>query len=178
MVGSPEFSSILDVESLGPAAQRVHLEADSDQRAALSDRFGVLSIESLAGDFIVERTDGGTLIRVRGKVSAKLTQACVVSGAPVAAEIEEIVDERFASDVESADEVEFSMEDEDPPEPIVDNGIDLGEIAAQYLGVAIDPYPRLPDAEIPPEYRVEDGESGESGQNPFGMLRTLKRNDE
>ena len=178
MVVSPEFSSVLNVELLGPAAQRVHIEANCEQRAALADRFGVTSIESLAGDFIVERIGGGAVIRVRGKISAKLTQACVVSGAPITAEIEESVDERFAPDVEAADEVEFTMEDEDPPEPIVDNGIDLGEVAAQYLGVAIDPYPRLPGAEIPSEYRVEGEESADSGQNPFGVLRALKRDEE
>lgn len=178
MDNTPEFSSVLDVESLGPAAHRIHLEADPDQREALSIRFGVRSIESLTGDFIVERAGSGGRIHVLGKVSATLTQDCIVSGEPVVAEIEENIDERFAPGVELAEEVEFTLEDEDPPEPIDDNGIDLGEIAAQYLGVAIDPYPRLPDAEIPSEYQVEVEEAEESGQNPFRVLTNLTREEE
>lgn len=175
MTEEPEFSRALNVESLGEAAKRLRLEADEAERAAVARRFDLLSLDSLVGDLIVDRVADSDLIRVHGRVAATLTQACVVTGKAVEETISEPVDERFGGADASEAEVDLSIDEEDPPEPIVGGEIDLGEIVAQYLGVAMDPYPRAPDAEIPPEYQVEDEDPRESRRNPFEVLSNLSR---
>ena len=41
---------------------------------------------------------------------------------------------------------------EDPPDPIVDGKIDLGALAAEFLALGLDPYPRKPGVAFdPPE---------------------------
>ena len=100
-----EFSSILNVETLGDVAKRIHLDAGDVERAALAERFELVSVDSLTGDLIAERIKGGDLIRVRGRMAAAITQSCVVTGASVAAVIEENIDERFGPPHETVEEV-------------------------------------------------------------------------
>ncbi len=61
----------------------------------------------------------------------------------------------------------------DPPEPIVNGFIDLGQLAAEFLVLGLDPYPRKPGAEfIPPELVVDPEE------HPFAALKALKEADQ
>ena len=173
-----EFSKKMQVETLSEAAKRVRLEANDAERTALAARFQLVSVESLVGDLIVERIKGSELIRVRGRMSAEIVQSCVISGEAVPASIEESVDERFGPAGETDTEIEVTLEEEDPPEPIENGEIDLGEIVAQYLGVAIDPYPRAPGAEIPQQYQAEEDDMIETRKNPFEVLSSLKREGE
>jgi uncharacterized metal-binding protein YceD (DUF177 family) len=170
----PEFSHLLKVETLGEVAKRVRLDAAAKERVALATRFELVSVESLTGDLIVERIKGGDLVRVRGRTAAEFTQSCAVTGVPIASKIEEIVDERFTPTVETENDVEITLDAEDPPEPFINGEIDLGEVIAQYLGVAIDPYLKAPGAEIPQQYQPEEDEIPATRKNPFEVLTTLK----
>lgn len=178
MDSQPEFSRMLEVETLGEVAKRIRLEAAEEERARLARRFDLVSVESLTGDLIVERIKGSDLVRVRGRVAAQITQSCAVSGVPIAATVEETVDERFAATVEIENDVEITLDGEDPPEPFLDGEIDLGEVAAQYLGVGIDPYLKAPGAEIPQQYQPEEDDVSEVRKNPFEILSTLKPTEE
>ena len=42
------------------------------------------------------------------------------------------------------------MDDEDAPDPIVDGQIDLGALAAEFMLLGLDPYPRKPGVEFAP----------------------------
>ena len=172
-----EFTKILQTESLGDSAKHVRLEANSDERAALADRFELRAVESLVGNLIIERIKGSELIRVRGRISAEISQACVVSGKIVVSTIEERVNERFGQSNKTGFEVELSVE-EDPPEQIENGEIDLGETIVQYLGVAIDPYPRAPGAEIPQQYQLEMETDVEIRKNPFEVLTSVRYEDD
>ena len=172
-----EFTKILQTELLGDSAKHVRLEANSDERAALADRFELRAVESLVGNLIIERIKGSELIRVRGRMSAEISQACVVSGKIVVSPIEERVNERFGQSNKTGFEVELSVE-EDPPEQIENGEIDLGETIVQYLGVAIDPYPRAPGAEIPQQYQLEMETDVEIRKNPFEVLTYVRYEDD
>ena len=147
---------MLQVGSLGGTAKRVRLEASSDECVALANRFELCSIDSIVAELIIERIKGGEMIRVLGRMCAKISQVCVVSGETVVATIEENVDERFG-----------------PPDE-TDAEVDLGETIAQYLGVAIDPYPRVLGAEIPQQYQVEEGPVAKMRRNPFEVLASVQ----
>ena len=57
----------------------------------------------------------------------------------------------------------------DPPEPIENGIIDLGRLATDALYLAIDPYPRKPDAVFEPLVEAADPED-----HPFAALKALK----
>jgi hypothetical protein len=66
--------------------------------------------------------------------------------------------------------MEIGPGDIEPPEPVIGEAIDLGELVAQYLSLAINPYPRAPDAEAQADqYRADPQRDG-----PFAVLSKLR----
>jgi hypothetical protein len=130
----------------------VVIEADEAQCAALAKAHGLLSIESYRVDLLVTawKRHG---VKVAGKVEADITQACVVSLDPVEAHIEEEVEGLFLPDDSklgrlgfgSGGEIMIDADGPDAPELFSGDTIDVGELAEQFFGLAIDPYPRKPD---------------------------------
>ncbi|MEM6491718.1 MAG: DUF177 domain-containing protein, partial [Pseudomonadota bacterium] len=58
----------------------------------------------------------------------------------------------------------------DAPEPVDGDAIDLGELAAQALSLALDPHPRAPDAPDDASYAEADS----APPSPFAKLAVLK----
>jgi uncharacterized metal-binding protein YceD (DUF177 family) len=121
---------------------------------------------------------------VRGRIDADVVQSCVVSLAPVPAQVTEEFEAFFTQNPERAalsEEITFAPDEQDPPELIEDGTIDLGELAAQHLSLALDPFPRAAGAEIPAAYGggavdaaidAADGGAGEEGRyHPFADLQ-------
>jgi hypothetical protein len=118
----------------------------------------------------------GGRVRVAGRVRARIGQICVVSLDPIENVIDEPIDLIFAppeqipvlSDL--VDEAaERDAEIPDPPEPIENGIIDLGRVATDALYLAIDPYPRRPDAIFEPPIEVTD-----PSDHPFAALKALQ----
>lgn len=170
---APEFSrrvQAIDVPRLG---RDYTVTAEAAERGKLAVRFGLIGIDSLVGDFTVKSVGAGPLIRVEGRIRASVTQRCVTSLKPVPATVDERINAEFGPDEADLD-VELTLEDEDPPEAFDNGAIDLGELAAQHLSLALDPFPRAEDAAI------DTGELGEgitvdAPNNPFAVLAALKR---
>ena len=74
-------------------------------------------------------------------------------------ELSDLVDDAAESDVEIPD----------PPEPIENGVIDLGRLATDALYLAVDPYPRRPDAVFEPPVVVANPED-----HPFAALKALR----
>ena len=144
----------------------VRLEADAAQRASLAEAHGLLSVERYVAELLVTpwRRNG---VKVSGRVEADITQACVVSLDPVAAHIDEPVEGLFLPQesrrgregFEGGGEVLLDADGPDSPETFSGDTIDVGALAEQFFGLAIDPYPRRPDVSLGME---DDGEAGES----------------
>ena len=170
----PEFSRPVAVDALAPGesiARRI--EADAAERAALCERLDLISLDSLAADIELRRLGRGGLILAEGRIEADIVQRCVATLGPVPAHVGESFEERYApEDYEPPEE----QEDDDLPEPFDGHEIDIGELATQILSLAMNPWPRAPDA--PPEPLLA-GESGESGKRrPFeGLAEMLKKPD-
>ena len=62
------------------------VEAEEAERTALARRFGLVAIDRLAAELALSRD--GDEVAVDGTLSAQVTQACVATGEPLAAEIE------------------------------------------------------------------------------------------
>ncbi|MBP0446859.1 DUF177 domain-containing protein [Roseomonas sp. SSH11] len=159
-----EFSRSLRPATIGAEGRQERLEAGPEERAALAARLGLISLDSLSAE--LELTPApGSVLRVRGVMRAEVVQACVVTLEPVPQRIEETLDWRILpSGEEPSDELDDGP-DEIESEP--DGSVDVGEALAQSLSLALDPYPRAPDAQLPAEAKDEAG-------SPFAALQGLK----
>jgi uncharacterized metal-binding protein YceD (DUF177 family) len=166
---TPEFSRPYRIDTIGDRPRRIEIEANEEERTALARRFGLLGIDRLAADLTVHREASG--IVAEGRVEAAVGQACVVTGEPVPATINEAVALRFVEeDAPAEEEVELSGDALDTM-PIEGGTIDLGEAAAETMALALDPFPRAPGAE---EALREAGVLREEEAGPFGALAGLK----
>jgi hypothetical protein len=187
MTSATELKSLFTVQlsAIGSDGEggRHEWEADADQRAALAARFGCVEIPRLQIESTITplRKDG--YFRVRGVVSTRVVQTCVISLAPVATDIEKrlelILCPEFTGD---ASNHEFDDEQDQDYETYKGNTVDLGEICAIELALALDPYPRAPGvsvADLGPgggDNGFEVSEEDQVGRyKPFETLATLKR---
>jgi len=65
-------------------------------------------------------------------------------------------------------------EGEDPPEELTEGRIDLGEMVAQQLAVALDPYPHAPGAGEEGEASDQDEAREGKTASPFATLAQLR----
>ncbi len=140
---TPEFSRPVRVDTIGDAAREMIVTADEAERAALAKRFGLLAIAALEGKFSFRREANG--IVVTGRVTAAATQACSITGDPLATRLDEEARLRFVDETEEGEEIELDDEAIDVL-PIEGGAIDLGEAAAETLALSLDPFPRGPNA--------------------------------
>lgn len=173
---SQEFSRFVEADSVGTHRMERRIAANPEERAALAKRFDLIGIDRLEASFSLKRAGTG-VIHVSGAVEAEVTQACVITLAPVPAKIAESFSADFADEDRRrpADE-ELAFDADDPPEPIRNGHIDLGELAAEQLALALDPYPRAPGAAIPAQFTPDDAveEIEEQPVNPFSILKKSK----
>lgn len=163
----PEFSRPFGVERVGHGGKTVNLTAEEAECRALAGRFGILAVDSLTARLTVRAV--GPLFLVEGRLSARVVQSCVVTLEPVAAAIEEAFQVTFGANTPVDDqEVVIDLDAEDPPDPIIDGHIDLGEVVAEHLALALDPFPRAPGAQF-----VAPGD--DEPANGFAALAALRK---
>ena len=148
------------------------LEPDTAERATLAARFEIVRIEAMRGEMRCERD--GVAINAHGRLTARIVQACAISGEDLAVAIDEPLTLRFvpATAVTAAeDEIEL---DADALDEISYEGtaFDLGEALAQSLALAIDPFATGPEAD---RVRREFGLDAPERTGPFAALAALKR---
>lgn len=166
---TPEFSRTYRLDALG-IDRAVEIAAEPEERAALVKRFGLQSLDLLSATATLHPVATG--IEAKGHIKAAAVQSCVITGDPVPAKIDQPFLIRFVAEdmAPSGEEVELDADDCDIMEH---DGqmIDLGEAVAQTLGLALDPYPRAPDADT----RIKAaGILSEEEAGPFGALAALK----
>jgi Large ribosomal RNA subunit accumulation protein YceD len=150
-------------------------EANEAAREAMAKIASLREILAASASFDVSLKSGGR-VHVTGRVRARIRQVCVVTLDPIENEIDEPIDLTFApveqiprlSDLVD-DSAESDEEIPDPPEPITDGVIDLGRLATDALFLAVDPYPRRPDAVFEPTPEIIDPDD-----HPFAALKALK----
>ena len=171
---SENFSCRLNLDRVHDG-ERIDLVASDIERADIAQRIGLVSLERLAAHCVLDRKgigDQAGSIRARGRIKASLTQACVATGEPMPAYIDEAFELHFQPEPtrEPDDEIELSGDELDV---IFHDGlaIELGEAIADTLAVTLDPYPRGPNAEVALQ---EAGVLSEEQAGPFAALAALK----
>lgn len=136
----------------------------------LAERIGVEAIAELEAELDVRRWLDGC--EVRGWFRAEVTQVCGVTLEPFPQTLRGRVELRLAPPgspnlpSEGAGEVEIDLESPDPPEPLEGDQVDLEAILVEHLALAVDPFPRRPDA-------VFEWSPGLDETSPFSALRGL-----
>jgi uncharacterized metal-binding protein YceD (DUF177 family) len=169
MTPNPEFSRPHRLDRIGAGDSDVHVEATPEERAALAKRFRLVAIDGLTADFTLHRDAVGVV--ARGTLKGAVVQSCVATAEPVPASIEESFALRFLPEgTPEGDEVELSSEECDTMF-FQGSAIDLGEAAAETLALALDPFPRAPNAD---DILREAGVVREDEVQPFTAFSVLK----
>ena len=171
MNSAPEFPLVV---TLADAAhgRDISVEADVEARSRIAERLGLAALDRFAVTAAIRAVAGG--IAAKGEVRADVVQHCAATDLPVPAKLTEPFDLRFLRDIDAPvsedEEIEISSEDLDLL-PLEGDRIDLGEAAVQTLSLALDPFPRHPDAD---RILAEKGVLSEEAAGPFAALAKLR----
>jgi uncharacterized metal-binding protein YceD (DUF177 family) len=170
----PEFSRPVAVDTLGEGPRAVTMAADEAERVALAARFGLIAIDSLEAEAQVRRE--GAILFASGRLRGVAIQICVATAEPVPARIEESFSLRLEPEGEPGEEMELGEDDLDVI-GYSGNAIDLGELVAQGFALALDPFPRVADADTVLRaagvLSEEEAEAARQAANPFAALKGL-----
>jgi uncharacterized metal-binding protein YceD (DUF177 family) len=140
-----EIERIIDLDRLARAGTALEIVASDGECRALTKRFGFLGLQGFTARVTVDLQLGDQVV-VEGRLRGKIVQACVLSLEPVTQELDDAFRIVFKKDLaEERDpdsgEAVFNAQ-VDAPEPLTGNMLDVGEIVAEQLSLAAEPYPR------------------------------------
>ena len=178
-----ERNYILNVSDLHSVEREIQIDAGPEECAAIAGRFGILRIESFNAlcTAALWRRKG---VCLKGRIRAQLEQSCVITLEPVPEDIDIPFKAFFwpaqhageLPDPGLSGEVFSDILSDDSPELFENDEINAGEAVLEYFALAIDPYPKKPDAST-----VQDREKPEekaSAPSPFLVLKGLKNGGE
>ena len=144
-----EFSRRLSISDVGQKTLRVDIEASEKERRALAVRLGLVELKDFRASLAVQPWNG-IGFRASGTFMALVRQRCSISLEPFDEEIGDEFNIPFVPEDQMPRYQDDSadLDDDEPAEPIEDGQIDLGELLAQLLALAIKPYPRKPGANL------------------------------
>lgn len=151
------------LDRIGSHGSEVIVDGSPNELLAVAARLRVVGVEKLHCAFKVRRV-GATTMEAQGVLHARVTETCVVSLDPFDHDVQETFVVHF---------VPAGTEDDEPDPDAIDQipfgagTIDLGEAAVEQLALALDPYPRRPGAELPPELAGEPA-------GPFAGLSAIR----
>jgi uncharacterized metal-binding protein YceD (DUF177 family) len=176
-MSTPETSELhrpVDMGTLLDSGRVVDITASPQECAAIARRLDLIALRDFR---VVGRLDvvrRGRITSFDARLTAVVTQTCIVTLDPVQASIDEVIEVRLLSQSETRAQQELDIDIDEDDIEITETGIvDVGDIAVQYLALALDPYPRSPGAAevvLP----VEGADDETTPANPFDVLKKLK----
>ncbi len=152
------------------------LEPDADARADLAQTLGIRALRKLKLEGHLS-PDGLQDLKLDARLGATVQQDCVATGSLVTTRIDEQVTRLYVPDlpVPEGDEVEMPADENADPLPTT---LDLEEVLAEALALALPPWPRVRDADpvsvsisAPGSSPMRDEEA-----RPFAALKALQEN--
>ncbi len=172
------FSKVYDIRELGPEETRFEFSADAEERSELARRFELLDLTRLEIDGSLRLMEDERSVALSAHFVADLEQQCIVTLEPV----RQHIDERFrlvytppVDAVPGRREVLVEINEQEPPEPLIGDAVDVGAAVAEHLSLAIDPYPRLEGATLPEEFKGAAEKGPDGTGRPFAALGKLKQ---
>lgn len=153
------------------------LRASAADEAELRRRFKLVGLEAVQANGTIYPLQGGAGLLVEGRVHAQVTQNCVVTLEPVVQTVDERFSLEFGATLDVLDEATGEMiilPEQEQPDPMPEGGLNVGELVAEQLALAIDPYPRKADADLQAVLRQLGIDPDAGKTNPFAALAALK----
>ena len=176
-----EIERVVDLDRMGASGAALEIIASDSERTALARRFGFLGLPALSARVSVERRPGSQVV-VEGRLRGRVVQACILTLDPVTQELDEafrIVFKQGLAEEHDPESGEALLSAKtDAPEPLQGNMLDVGEIVAEQLSLAADPYPRRPGVRLE-DVLPKPRQAGRPGRNeqrrhPFAGLAALR----
>ena len=163
------------VHEIGPNGISETRTATEEERLELARELDIMSCERLGVSYKIEPRNAERFA-FSGRLTADVTQACVVSLDPVPARLEEEFTVTLAPPSTLEDELPVVGDREvssiPDTEPMTDGRIEAGKLIYEILSAALEPYPRKPGV----EFDWVDPKLKDAGdQGPFAALAKLKR---
>ena len=160
------LDSSINVDRIRPESRNFfNFVACDRELKSLAERFEFLDVLSLSAELTICKS-ARDCWDVVGQLRGAVVQACTSTGVPLRETVDFLIEERYVRTVGNQKEIEVNM---GSAEPLENEAINVGELLAQSLSIAVTPWPRDPDA--PETYT-----SGEvSLDHPFAGLAALKR---
>ena len=156
-------------------AVKLRLEPTAEQRKAIAQQLGLVSLEALTAEvFLSSWLDGA---EISGVLRARVVQVCSAT----ADDFETPIDARFdlrvlPANSQNAPQEEFGdlgadPDGDEPPDVLEGETIDVSAYVVEHLALELDPFPRKPGAVfVQPPDPVEI--------SPFAALKSLKTKGE
>src|SRR5262245_32008806 len=175
-----EIERIVDLDRMGAGGTALDIVASDGERSALAKRFGFLGLPALSARVTVDRRPGGQIV-VEGRLRGRIVQACILTLDPVTQDLDEAFRIVFKQDLAEERDPESGealvSAHTDAPEPLSGSQLDVGEIVAEQLSLAADPYPRKHGVKLEdvlPKPRKERHGRPEHRRHPFAGLAALR----
>lgn len=130
----------------GRKPTRLRLTPDAPARAAIAAALKVTALDTLRLEGEL-RPVGRRDWDLTADLTARVTQACIITLAPVVTDIRERVLRRYVADLPPPTGDEIEMPEDDTVEPLP-AAIDAGQVMIEALALALPQYPRAPGAEL------------------------------
>lgn len=176
-----EIERLVDISRLGTNGAALDIVASEGERKALATRFSFLGLPAFSARVTIDQKVGGRIV-VEGRLRGKIVQACILSLDPVTQELDEPFRLVFQQDLTEDRDPESGeallSAQPDAPEPLSGNVLDVGELVAEQLALAADPYPRRPGLKLE-DVMPKSRNSGrpartEPRRHPFAGLAALR----
>jgi uncharacterized metal-binding protein YceD (DUF177 family) len=166
------WSNAIQASKIPRSGESIRWDANAGQLKAIAAALELPSLAMLRADVTIKPAAGGQF-RVTGQVTAEMEQVCAVSLEAFPVTFSEQIDVRFAPaeqiEMSGTDEIERNLDEDDPPEPLYNDTIDIGQMTYETLSLGLDPYPRKPGVALP------EATADQPPPSPFAALAALKR---
>ena len=174
------FSYVVKVGHISANPVTVTLSADEREREGIARLWQVEKVESLSAELQIARwkKDG---VRIKGQVRADIVQSCIVTLEPIAAHIDEPIDQIFIPEgsklalitLDGQGEMVVDPDGPDAPELFQGDSIDAGSVVTEFAALAIDPYPRKDGVDF--KDHIEDDGAADRKRSAFSVLKDWKK---
>lgn len=183
MTSVVSLSRPVNIRKLGDTPLDMTVEASEFERDAIARALDLRALTNLSADMRVSRRARSRGVDVTGILRADYEQDCVVTLEPIVQATLRDISLSFRPLKEMPEikpdqhgDLVFASDQEDPPELLDGDHLDIGHIVLEEFSLSLDPFPRAPGAELPSELQKSGEQVQETGkENPFAVLASLRK---
>lgn len=176
----PLLSFVVGLENITDDEIQMEIGLDESQRQRVCEALDIVAIEGWEATAYLSRALDGTSVSLRVDLAVNIMQSCVVTLEPVHTCIEHSFRNLYSPEAQSSTgqtegnvEVVIGDDDDDVPDVLEDQGVDVGAAIVEQLALVIDPYPRTEGASLIFEQEREATDKQEEA-HPFAVLNSWR----